>query len=454
MFERIRSENSVRISTITDTTQQNYPGKCDCSPNPCVKDSNFGNASFESSQICDSNKRVCFASQSDLKDNSQLPFPMSETNSSSCSSNKETHLTDCVNECCIDQIQVELNHLDLTTDICKSSENIDSDSKCTFLENQDVSHKPKTLPNEKEPYVNNSTPAGERDDKCVEGLDFCGEVPVNLSSDVPSQNIHDSDAQNVSTKSYVSGMLQGVTQKEILETVPFYFEIDPPFLSPCAKTNSNGASSVVLEGSVDETKPSCFKNVPVAEDSAKRSSEEMCIKNEHSFQSVSLEDDVNGSKNDTESNSIENLTNKPFQLDTSESCSKSEEKMVHISPLSRNVVDLTQYTEQTVDIAEPRQNIMGVLQPSEKVADSLQIGDNDGVVQSSEDLAFSLPRSEYYTQNDMSVLQPTSDQVCENDISMSDGNSVRKGQTVSKHDNSKNEKMFSPSMTMVYKTKI
>ena len=123
MFERIRSENSVRISTITYTTQENYQGKCDCSANPCVKDSNFGNASFESSQICDSNKRVFFASQSDLKDNNQLPFPLSETNSSSCSYNKETHLKDCAtNECFIDQIQVELNHLDLTTDICESDE--------------------------------------------------------------------------------------------------------------------------------------------------------------------------------------------------------------------------------------------------------------------------------------------------------------------------------------------
>ncbi|XP_078330513.1 uncharacterized protein LOC111111767, partial [Crassostrea virginica] len=455
MFERICSENSVRISTITDTTQDNYQGKCNCSPNPCVKDANFGNVSFESSQICESNKRVFFASQSNLKDNNQLPFPLSETNSSSCSYNEETYLTDCAtNECCIDQIQVELNHLDLTTDICKSDENIDSDSKCKFLENQDVSHKPKTLPDEKEPYVNNSNPTEEKDLKCD---DSSGEMLTNLSSEVPSQNIHDSDAHNVSSKSYVSGMLQGVTQKELLETVPFGSESDPHFLSPRAKTNSNGASYVVPEGSVDETKPSCFKNVPIAEESAKRNSVELCINNEHSIQSFSLED--KGAKNDTESNSVENLTNKPMQLETSESCSKSQEKAVHISPLSENVVDLAQYTEQTVDIAEPRQNIVGVLQPSEEVADTLQISDNDGVPQSSKDPVLSLPRSEYDTQNDMSVQQHSSDladslQVCENDVSKSDGNSVRKCQTVSKHEKSKNEKKCSPSMTMVYKSKI
>nr|XP_022308484.1 uncharacterized protein LOC111114467 isoform X2 [Crassostrea virginica] len=420
------SENFVRISNITNTSQENNQGKCDSSSNPCVKDSNFGN--------------------------------LSETNSLSCSSNKETHLTDCAtNECCIDQIQVELNHLDLATHICKSDKNIDSDSKCTFLENQDVSHKPKSLPDEKEPYVNNSNPTEERDLKCDEGLDSCDEMLENFSSDVLSQNIHDSDSHDVSTKSYVSGMLQGVTQKEILETVPFGSESDPHFLSSCARTNSNGASSVVLEGSVDETNTSCFKNVPIAEESAKRNSVETCINNEHSIQSFSLED--KGAKNDTESNSVENLTNKPVQLEASEACSKSQEKSVHISPLSENVVDLAQHTEQTVDIAEPRQNIVGVLQPSEEVVDSLQRSDNDSVAQSSEDLAFSLPRSEYDTQNDMSVLQPTSDhadslQICENDVSKSDGNSVRKGQTVSKHEKSKNEKMSSPSMTMVYKSKI
>nr|XP_022306081.1 uncharacterized protein LOC111112667 isoform X1 [Crassostrea virginica] len=454
------SENSVRISNITDTSQENYQGDCDFSSNPCVKDSNFGNVSFESSQICDSNKRVFFTSLGDLKDNNQIPFPMSETNSLSCSSNKETHLTDCAtNACCIDQIQVELNHLDLTIDICKSDENIDSDRKCTFLENQDVSHKPKTLPDEKEPYVNNSNPTEERDLKCDEGLNSCDEMLENFSSDVLSQNIHDSDSHDVSTKSYVSGMLQGVTQKEILERVPFGSESDPHFLSPCTKTNSNGASSVVLEGSVDETKPSCFKNVPIAEESAKRNSVETCFNNEHSIQSFSLEDNVNGDKDDTESNSIEKLTNKPVQLETSEACPKSQEKSVHKSPLSENVVDLAQYTEQTVDKAEPRQNFVGVLQPSEEVADSLQRSDNDGVPQSSEDLALSSLKSEYDTQNDISVLQPTSDladslQICENDISKSDGNSVRKGQTMSKHERSKNEKMSSPSMTMVYKSKI
>ncbi|XP_078330521.1 uncharacterized protein LOC144624537 [Crassostrea virginica] len=442
MFERICSENSVRISTITDTTQENYQGKCDCSPSPCVKDSNFGSVSFESSQICDSNKRVFFASQSDLKDNNQLPFPLSETNSSSCSYHKETHLIDCAtNECCIDQIQVELNHLDLNTHICKSDENKDLDSKCTFLhvENQDVSRKPTMLPDEKEPYLNNSNPTEERDLKRDEGLDSCGEVLANFTSEVPSQNIQFSDSHDVSTKSYISGMLQGVTQKEILEKISFGPENDPHFLSPCAKTNSNGASSVVLEGSVDETKPSCSKNVPIAEESVKRISVETCFNKEHSIQSFSLEDNVNGDKDDTESNSIENLTNKPVQLETSEACSMSQEKSVHVWPLSENVVDLAQYTEQTVDKAEPRQNFVGVLQPSEEVADSLQISDNDGVPQSSEDLALSSPKSEYDTQNDISVLQPTSDladslQICENDISKSDGNSVRKGQTVSKHE--------------------
>ncbi|XP_078328921.1 uncharacterized protein LOC111114467 [Crassostrea virginica] len=454
MFEGICCENSVRISTKTDTTQENYQGECDCSSNPCVKDTKFGNFSVERSQIFDSNKRVFFASQSDLKDNNQLLFPLSETDVPSCSSNKETHLTNCAtNECCIDQIQLELNHLDLTTDICKSDENIDSDSKCTFLENQDVSHKEI----EREPYVNNSNPTVERDLKCNGVLDSCAEVLANLSSEVPSQNIHDSDAHNVSTKSCVSGMLQGVTQKEILEKMSFGPENDPHFLSPRAKTNSIGASSVVLEGSVHETNPSCFKNVPIAEESAKRNSVETCINNEHSIQSFSLED--KGAKNDTESNSVENLTNKPVQLEASEACSKSQERMVHISPLSENVVDLAQYTEQTVEIAEPRQNTVGVLQNSEEVADSLQRSDNDGVPQFSEDLAFSLPRSEYDTQNDMSVQQHSSDladslQICENDISKSDGNSVRKGQTVSKHEKSKNEKIRSPSMTVVYKSKI
>ena len=96
MFEGKCSENSVRISTKTDTTKENYQGKCDCSPNPCIKDSNFGNVSFKSSKICNSNIRVFFASQSDLKDNNQLPFPLLETNSSGCSYNKETHLTECV----------------------------------------------------------------------------------------------------------------------------------------------------------------------------------------------------------------------------------------------------------------------------------------------------------------------------------------------------------------------
>ena len=102
---------------------------------------------------------------------------------------------------------------------------------------------------------------------------------------------------------------------------------------------------------------------------------------------------------------------------------------------------------------------MGVLQPSEEDADSLQRSDNGGLPQSSEDLAFSLPKREYDTQNDMSVLQHTSDlpdslQVCENDVSKSDGNSVGKGQTMSKHEKSKNEKKCSPSMTMVYESKI
>ena len=199
--------------------------------------------------------------------------------------------------------------------------------------------------------------------------------------------------------------------------------------------------------------------MPIAEESAKRNSVETCINNEHSFQSLYLKDNVNGDKGNAESNSIENLTNEPMQLETSEACSKSQEKSVHISPLSENAVDLAQHTEQTVDIAEPRQNIVSVLQPSEEVADSLQRSDNDGVPQSSEDLALSLPISEYDTQNDMSVQQHTSDladslQICENDISKSDRKSVRTGQTVSKHEKSKNEKMSSPSMTMVYKSKI
>ena len=59
---------------------------------------------------------------------------------------------------------------------------------------------------EKEPYVNNSNPTEEMDLKCD---DSCDEMLANLSSEVPSQNNHDSDAHNVSTKSYFSGMLQG-----------------------------------------------------------------------------------------------------------------------------------------------------------------------------------------------------------------------------------------------------
>ena len=161
-----------------------------------------------------------------------------------------------------------------------------------------------------------------------EGLDSCGEVPVNLSSDVPSQSNHGSEAQDVSTISYVSGMLQGVTQKEILETGPFGSERDPHFLSPRAKINSNGASYVVLEGCVDETKLSCFKNVPIAEESAKRVSVETCFINEHYIQSFSLED--KGAKNDTESNSTLRQVKPVQSLRKSQSVYRLSQRMLLI----------------------------------------------------------------------------------------------------------------------------